>query len=77
MDHKLFVKNSSSTAVNTLPNNIIYFKGSKVFEYQTETDLLYETNLELKIKVQKIEDGMLYYGCKDLGLLSQKLKRLW
>ena len=77
MDHKLFVKNSSSTAVNTLPNNIIYFKGSKVFEYQTETDLLYETNLELKIKVRKTEDGMLYYGYKDLGLLSWQLKTLW
>ena len=57
---------------NTLPNNIIYFEGRKVFEYQTETDLLYEINLELKIKVRNIEDGMLYYGCKDLGLLCRK-----
>ena len=77
MDHKLFAENSSSTAVNTLPNKIIYFEGRKVFEYQTETDLLYETNLELKIKVRKTEDGVLYYGCKDLGLLSWKFKKVW
>ena len=77
MDHKLFVENSSSAAVNTLPNCIIYFECRKVFGYQTETDLLHETNLELKIKVWKIDNGMLYYGCKDLGLLCRKLKRLW
>ena len=41
MDHKLFVENSSSDTVNTLPDAIIYFEGCKVFEYQTETDLLY------------------------------------
>ena len=41
MDHELFVKNSSSDAVNTLQDTIIYFEGCKVFEYQTETDLLY------------------------------------
>ena len=40
MDHKLFVENYSSAAVNTLLNSIIYFEGCKVFEYQTETDLL-------------------------------------
>ena len=73
MDHKLFVENSRSAAVNTLPNYIIYFEGRKVFEYRTETDLLHETtNLELKVKVWKIDDG-----CKDLGLLCRKLKRLW
>ena len=36
MDHKLFVENYSSAAVNTLLNS----EGCKVFEYQTETDLL-------------------------------------
>ena len=41
MDNNLFVENSNSDDVNTLPNIFIYFKGCKVFEYQTETDLLY------------------------------------
>ena len=71
MDHKLFVENYSSAAVNKLLNSIILFEGCKVFEYQTETDLL-----ELKTKVQKTEYEMLYYGCEDSGLLCLKLKTL-
>ena len=34
-------------------------------------------NLGLKISVQKIEDRMLYYECRDSGLLCWKLKTLW
>ena len=41
MNHELFVEDFSSDAVNTLSNTIIYFEGRKVFEYQTETYLLY------------------------------------
>ena len=33
----------------------MYFEGCKVFEYQTETDLLYETNLELKIRCERLK----------------------
>ena len=29
-----------------------------------------------KVRVRKIEDQTLYYGCKDLGLLCWKLKTL-
>ena len=61
--------NSSSVAVEYQ----YLFEGRKVFEYQTETDLL---NLELKIRVRKIEDPMLYYGCKDSGLLCWKLNKV-
>ena len=40
MDQELVLENSSSAAVYTLPNTIIYLKVCEVFEYQTETDLL-------------------------------------
>ena len=42
MEHELVLKNSNSAAVNKLPNTIIYLKAIKykVFEYQTERDLL-------------------------------------
>ena len=39
MDHKLVLENPSSAVVNTMPNHYL-FEGRKVFEYQTETDLL-------------------------------------
>ena len=41
MDHESFVENSSLDAVNTLLNTIIYFESRKLFEYHTETDLMY------------------------------------
>ena len=31
-------------------------------------------NLEIKIGVQKIEDPLLHYGCKESGLLCWKFK---
>ena len=37
MDHEEIY---SLAATNTLPNTIIIFEGHKVFEYQTDTDLL-------------------------------------
>ena len=39
MDHELLLENYSSAAVNTDEYHYI-FEGRKVFEYQTETDLL-------------------------------------
>ena len=30
---------------------------------------IFYLNIIVKIRVQKIEDQMLYYGCKDSGLL--------
>ena len=39
MDHELVLENSSSVAVYTLEHHYL-FKGHKVFEYQTKTDLL-------------------------------------
>ena len=40
INHKIFLKNSSSAAVvYTLPNTIIYLKAIK-YEYHTEADLL-------------------------------------
>ena len=63
MDYKLVLENSSTATVNTLPNTVIYLKTVK---YK-----------ELKVRVQKIKDRMLYYGCKDSGLWCWKLKTLW
>ena len=75
MDHGLVPENSSSAALNTLPNTIIYLKAVKYLNIRLRQ--IYETNLELKIIVQKSEDQMLFYGCKDLALLCWKLKMLW
>ena len=53
MGHKLVLENSSSAAVNTMPNTIIYLE---VVEYLiTKLTQIYQTNLELK-------------GAKDCGL---------
>ena len=38
---------------------------------------IYQSNLELIIRVQKIEDQILFYGSKYSGLLCWKLKTLW
>ena len=74
MDHELILVNSSSADVNTLPNTIIYLKAVKYSNIKQRQIFL--TNLELKIRVQKTEDQMLHYGCKDSGLLCLKLKIL-
>ena len=39
MDHDLVLENSSSAAVNTVESHYL-FEDRKVFEYQTEADLL-------------------------------------
>ena len=70
MDHKLVIENSSSVAAEYL----YLFKGHKVFEYQTVADLL---NGPKGVRVRKIEEQILYYSCKDSGLLCWKLKTLW
>ena len=75
MDHKLVPENSSSAAVNTLPNTIICLKAKKYLNIRLRQ--IYQINLELKIRVPKIEDRMLYYGCTNLGQLCLKLKMLW
>ena len=75
MDHKLVLENSSLVAVYTLPNTIIYFKVIKYLNIRLRQ--IYYVDLELKKRVQKIEDRMLYYDCKDSGLLCWKLKMLW
>ena len=58
-DHDLVLENSSSAAVYTLPNTIIYLKALKYLNIRLRRDL------------------MLYYGCKNSGLLCWKLKTLW
>ena len=73
MDHKLVLENSSSGAVYTLPITIIYLSAIKYFDLEQ----IYKTDLELKIRLRKIDNQMLYYGCKDSGLLCWKLKMLW
>ena len=75
MDHNLVLGKSSSAAGNTLPNTIIYLKAVKYLNIRLKQ--IFQTKLELKIRVQKIEDRMLYYDCKDSGLLCWKLKMLW
>ena len=72
MNHELVFETSSSATANTLLNTIIYLKIIKYLNISLRQ--IYSTNLELKIRVQKVEDQMLYYGCKDLGLLCWKLK---
>ena len=42
MDHERVTENSSSAAVYTLPNTIIYLKAVKYLKYPTKTDLLNE-----------------------------------
>ena len=73
MDHKLVLENSSSGAVYTLPNTIIYLSAMKYLDLGQ----IYKADLELKIRLRKIDNRMLYYGCKDSGLLCWKLKTLW
>ena len=73
MDHTLVLENSSSGAVYTLPNTIIYLSAMKYLDLGQ----IYKTDLELKIRLRKIDNRMLYYGCKDSGLLCWKLKTLW
>ena len=73
MDQKLVLENSSSGAVYTLPNTIIYLSAMKYLDLGQ----IYKTDLELKIRLRKIDNRMLYYGCKDSGLLCWKLKTLW
>ena len=68
MNHELVLENSSSAAANTLPNTVIYLKTVKYLNIRLRQ--IYQTNLELKERVQKIEDRMLYYGCKALELLT-------
>ena len=75
MDDELVLENSSSAAVYTLPNAIIYLKAIKY--WNTALSRIYLTDLELNIRVRKIEDRELYYGCNNLGLLFWKLKTLW
>ena len=67
MDHKLVRENSSSAAVSTLWNTIIFLKVVKYSNFRLRQ--IYWTNVEFKIRVQKIEDWKLYHGSKDLGLL--------
>ena len=72
MDHKSVLENSSSTAFYALPNTIIYLR---VVQYlNTRLRQIHLTNFKLKIRVWKIVDWMLYYGCKDSRLLRWKLK---
>ena len=42
MDHKPVLENSSAAAVYTLRNTTCLYEVCKLFEYQTETDLLNE-----------------------------------
>ena len=73
MNPELFIQNSISAAFNTLPNTIIYLKIVNYLNIRLRQ--IFETNLELKMR--KIENRMLYYGCKGLELLCLKSKALW
>ena len=71
MDQDLVLENSGSAAVYTLPNSIIYLKALNYLHVRPRQII------KLKLSMQKSEDQMLYYGCKDSGLLFLKLKTLW
>ena len=78
MNPELFIENSISAAFNTLPfntlpNTIIYLKVVKYLNIRLRQ--ICETNLELTMR--KIENRMLYYGCKGWELLCLKFKALW
>ena len=62
MDHDLVLENSSSATVYILPNTI-YLKAIKYLNVR------FNINIKLKVRVQKIDDRMLYYGWKVLRLL--------
>ena len=74
MDHELVFGNSSSTAVYKLPSTIIYLEAVSYLNIRLRQ--ICKTELELKIRVRKIEDSTLCYGCKDSRLLCWKLKTL-
>ena len=74
MGYKIVLESYSPAAVNTLPNTNFYLKAIKYSSIRLRQ--IHQTNLELKIRLQKIEDQMLHYGCKDSGLLYWKLKIL-
>ena len=60
MDHDLALENSSSAAVCTLLNTIFFLKAIKYLNIRLRS-------IKLKVRVWKIEDQMLYYGCKLSG----------
>ena len=72
MDQKSVLENSSSTAVYAIPNTIIYLKVVQYLNIRLRQ--IHLTNFKLKIRVQKIVDRILCYGCKDSRLLHWKLK---
>ena len=51
MDHELAFENSSSTAVYTLPNTIIYLRAENYLNIRLRK--IYLTNLEFKIRDAK------------------------
>ena len=51
MDHEVVFENSSSAAVNTLLNTIIYLKAVKYLNIRLRQ--IYQKNLELKIRDAK------------------------
>ena len=60
MGHELVLGKSSSAAVYTLPNTIIYLKVVKHLD-KTGWDRSIKRILKLRWGVQKIEDRMLYF----------------
>ena len=75
MEYEPVSKRPSSTAVYILPNIIIYLKAIKYLNVRLRQ--AYKLDLEWKIRVQKIEDQILYYGCRDSELLCWKLETFW
>ena len=54
MEHELVLENSNSAAVYTLPNSIIYLNAIRYLNSRLRQ--IYQTDLELEIRKQKIED---------------------
>ena len=78
MYHELVIEDSTSAAVYTLSAAEYHylFEDYKVY-HNLNIRQIYWSDLELKTRVQKFEDQMLYCGCEDLELLCWKSKTLW
>ena len=75
MDHELVLKNSSSAPVFTLQNNITYLKAVKY--WVSDWGIYVKQTRASDLRVGKIKDRMLCYGCKNSELFCWKLKTLW
>ena len=76
MDHKLILENSSSNAVNTQLNAIIFLKAVKYVNIRLRQIYCIKQTWNFSKGVKDwVWNG--HYGCKDLGPLCWKLKTFW